>query len=124
MESRINNALVAMMTLTVTLLVWNQAANAALQLIEQTYEIDSTQIERWPLAGDGNLILKPCDACDSVILNVDANTRYLTDFRGNAISLEELLQLKSLIRGREGTYAYVFYTADDNLVTRLILDVD
>lgn len=124
MESRTNNVLVAMMMLAVILLAWNRAANAALQLIEQTYEIDSTQIERWPLADDGTLILKPCDACESVILNVDPNTRYLTNFRGNAISLEELLQLKTLIRGREGTNAYVFYSVEDNLVTRLVLDVD
>jgi hypothetical protein len=113
-----------MMTVAVILLIWNQATNAALQLIEQAYEVDSTQIERWPLADDGNLILKPCETCDSVILSVDGNTRYLTSFGGNAIPLEALLQLKSLIRGRKGTYAYIFYTAEDNLVTRLILDVD
>ena len=124
MESRANNVLIAMMMLAVILLVWTRSTNAALNLIEQAYEIDSTSIERWPLGADGNLILKPCEACDSVILNVDANTRYATSFRGAAISLEELLELKTQIRGRKGINAYVFYRAEDNSVTRLILDVD
>ncbi|NND36298.1 MAG: hypothetical protein HKN81_04095 [Gammaproteobacteria bacterium] len=124
MESRANNVLIAMMMLAVIMLVWNRATNAALQLVEQTYEIDSTSIERWPLAGDGNLIIRPCEGCDSVILKVDADTRYLTSFGGTAISLEELLELKTQIRGRSGVDAFVFYRADDSTVTRLVLDVD
>jgi hypothetical protein len=124
MESRANNVVIAMMMLAVILLVWNRSANAALNVIEQAYEIDSTSIERWPLAADGNLILKPCESCESVILNVDANTRYATSFGGAAISLEEILKLKTRIRGRKGVYAYVFYRAEDSSLTRLILDIE
>ena len=106
------------------LLVWNRATHAALQLVEQAYELDSTQVERWPLADDGQLIVKPCKTCDSVILNVDANTRYLTSFRGSRISLAELLNLKTRVGGRESANVYVFYSTENNLVTRLVLDAD
>ena len=124
MESRVNNVLIAMMMLAVILLVWNRATHAALQLVEQAYELDSTQVERWPLADDGQLIVKPCETCDSVILNVDANTRYLTSFRGSRISLAELLNLKTRVGGRESANVYVFYSTENNLVTRLVLDAD
>ena len=123
MESRANNVLIAMMMLAVILLVWNRATHAALESTQQAYELDSTQIERWPLDEVGSLVLKPCDSCESVVLSVTPDTRYMTGFRGPNITLPELLALKTKIGGRKGTFVYIFYRTADNSVARFVLDV-
>lgn len=123
MESRANNVLIAMMMLAVILLVWTRATSAALVATEQAYELDASQIERWPLGDDGSLILRPCGGCDRVVLRVNAETRYGRSLSGPAMTREELLQLKSTGAVSGDTLVYVFYRPDDGVVTRLVLDV-
>lgn len=122
MESRTTNVLLAMMMLAVILMVWTRATNAALEVVEQAYEINATQVERWPLSDDDRIVLRPCDACDQVTLSVTSGTRYRASNSSMNITREELLQIKSLLRNLESSYVYVFYRPDDGVATRIVLD--
>ena len=122
MKSKSTDALLAMMMLAVILLVWTRATHAALEAMEQAYEVDASRIERWPLGDQGSLVLRPCESCDSVTLTVTPNTRYRSSQSSLNITREELLQVKAMIRDLDDAFVYVFYRPDDGVVNRIVLD--
>lgn len=124
MRSTNANALLVTMMLSAFLMFWTQATQAALDVIEQAYELDASLIERWPLSDDGSLILRPCGTCDSVTLRVTAETAYSASGSSGRISREEFLQIKSLLRGLDDALVSVFYRPSDGIVTRLRLNAD
>jgi hypothetical protein len=124
MESKSLNVLITMTMLAVILLVWTRATNAALERVEDAYELRLEQVERWPLADSTNIVVRPCSRCDRVVLQVNAATRYSNGLRGADIGREELLRVKSTIRDRDNTFVYIFYRPENSSVTRIVLDAD
>ena len=110
--------------LTVLLTVWPRASLAALVATEQAYEVEATQIERWPLGDNGSLVLRPCDSCELVTLTVTPETKYRRSSSGMNITREEFLAAKAQIRDLDDAYVFLFYRPDDGIVNRIVLDAD
>ncbi len=111
-------------TLTVTLLAaaaWGTPAPAALEAIEQAYELSAQQVLRWPLRTGDHVVVRPCDTCDTTTLQVTDSTRFSTGFNAPDISLQDLLRKKTQ-QGSSADYLVIlFYTPDERQVTRMIL---
>jgi hypothetical protein len=123
METGRTNILIATMMLGVILLVWNRSTQAALETIEQSYELTANLVERWPIGDDAHIVLRRCGGCEPVMLRVDAATRYGRSLLGRDITRDELLRLKATLRDADKTFVYVFYRPDDGTVTYFVLDV-
>ena len=92
-------------------------ANAVLVEIEDAFE-SSTELVILPAGGVGNLIVRECGTCKTITLLANARTRA---FVGNQeVPFDEMRSLAESLTAP----VYVFYTADDKLVTRVILDVN
>lgn len=114
-------------TLAIALLAavaWGTPAAAALEAIEQAYELSARQILRWPLRTGDHLLVRPCDTCDTTTLQVTESTRFSTGFNTPDITLRDLLREKTR-QGGQGDYLVVlFYTPDNRQVTRMILRME
>ncbi len=94
------------------------AANANLPQmieIEDVYEVGSRDV-RLPSESVGNLILKQCSACETVVLRVNAKSRAFID--DEEVSFRELQQTAA----RVDTVVYVFFSPEEKVVTRVVLD--
>ncbi len=91
-------------------------ANLPLMIeIEDVYEVGSQDV-RLPSASVGNLILKQCSACETVVLRVNAKSRAFID--DEEVSFRELQQTAA----RVDTVVYVFFSPEEKVVTRVVLD--
>jgi len=115
-------SLVATLIVTTTLLAATPATHAALDVVEQAYEIDATLVERWPLGDTGSIVLRPCAGCDTVVLGVDANTKYRSSRSSLDVTREELMEIKSMLSNPDDALVYIFYRPDDSVATRIVLD--
>ncbi len=84
--------------------------------IEDAYEVASGDVIP-PRDAVGHLILKPCDDCDSVVLNVNARSQAFVG--SDEVSFRELQEAAT---EASESPMYVFYTPDDKTVTRVVLD--
>jgi len=134
MESKSLHVLITMTMLAVILLVWTRATNAALERVEDAYELPLAQVERWPLSDSTNIVIRPCDRCDRVVLHVSRETCYLTGTparktercrlsrnRGKS-ARDSLLRRKSKIHDRDNAFVYVFYDPENRSVASIVLD--
>jgi len=124
MYTRTSNALITIIMLAVILLVWTRATHSALESTVQSYELNASLVERWPLGDVGTIVFRKCDNCDQVILAVDGATRYLLKIGGSPVGRDELLRVKSMITDQTDADVYIFYRTDDDTATRVILDAD
>ena len=104
--------------LIATLLTWSGMATAALDIVEDAYELDISDVQL-PASSAGQVVIRQCDAnnCDVQQLSVDQNTTYhvgestaavpLSDFRQAATGINKLI--------------YVFYSVVTETVTRIVL---
>lgn len=120
-RERIKSTLITTTAIMLTVLL---PAHAELVAVEQAYEINAAQVDRWPLGDTGSLVLRACNSCDSVTLRVDAATRYRLGMSGAEVSRDELVSLQATLRDRKSTPVYVFYRPQDGIATRVVLDVD
>jgi len=100
---------------------WSTPAPAALEAIEQAWELSAQQVLRWPLRTGDHLIVRPCDTCDTTTLQVTERTRFAMGFNTPDITLRDLLREKTRQGGAADYLVILFYTPDDRRVTRMIL---
>jgi len=98
--------------------------HAALVAVEEAYEINAAQVERWPLGDTGSLVIRSCSSCESIALRVDETTEYRLSMAGDKVSRDELVRLQATLRDRKGTHVYIFYRPRDGVATRVVLNVD
>jgi len=97
---------------------------AALNVYEETHELKAKQIMHWPLRAGDSLIFRPCSECSIKTLKVTDQTQFATGFGTAAISLDELLRKKSLLRKGTDHVIAVFYLPKEHQITRLILQTE
>jgi len=112
-----------MTMLTVILLVGIPSAQAALEALEQAYDMTADKVERWPLGDHASIVFRPCASCERLAISVSPATLYARSLSGAFISRAELLELKSVLSNTDDTFVYVFYRPDDGIATRIVLDV-
>jgi len=112
------------LTLLTVLLIYGAATQAALEILEDAYELNTGQILRWPLREGDSLVIKPCDDCSTKVLHTTEKTRYSTGFDAPFISLRELLKEKSRTSDKANDLIIVFFRPDDQQVTRIILQTE
>jgi len=134
MESKSLNVLITMTMLAVILLVWTRTTNAALERVEDAYELRLEQVERWPLADSTSIVVRPCDQCNRVVLHVSRETCYLAgtphkqterckrDANRGKKAREDLLRRKSTVRNPGDAFVYIFYRPEDQSVACIVLD--
>jgi hypothetical protein len=105
-------------------MVFSTSAHAALEVFEEAYELNSTQIIRWPLRAGDSLIIRPCIGCSTRALRVSAETRYATGFNTAPVSLRDLLRVKSKLHDTENYLIAVFFLPDKLLVTHIVLQTN
>ena len=105
---------------TALLLAWLTSANSALRRVESAYELEVRQV-RLPESVGGRVIVRPCTGCRMVVLRVDEATTYHLAVNGPPVMLPELLRAVDAIGARDDGLIYVFYRADSDLVTRIVL---
>lgn len=114
-------ATVVLTIFTTSFLTWVSSAGAALQVVEQSYELRANAIERWPLGDDDSIVLRPCGDCESVVLRVNAQTNYGRNFSGSFLTRTEFMRSKGSVANLRNAYIFVFFRPDDKTVTRIIL---
>ena len=103
-------------TVAITAL-WSGAAPATLTNIENAYETDTANI-RLPDNEQGQVSLRECATCKSVVLRVNQDTRYLIGASSPPVSLD---QLRKAAERAPGRLVVVFYNLDSKVVTRIVL---
>lgn len=121
-RNRIGRAILALALLAVA--AWGMTAQAALEVVEEAWELSADQVLRWPLRAGDRLVIQPCETCDTSALQVTEDTRYSTGFRAPDMSLQDLLREKSRQGGRSDYLVILFYTPDEQQVTRIILQTE
>jgi hypothetical protein len=102
------------------LLAITTPAGAALQALEQAYELTLDQVSL-PGSPDGQLVARPCANCPPVILRLSAQTTYHIRPDNTPVSWQDF---SAAVRSgpRSKTRLAVFYTAEARQVTRLVLE--
>lgn len=95
-------------------------AMAALQAIEQAYELRLDQVTL-PGSPGGRLVVRRCAGCAPVLLQVTATTQYYISSQPTAVSLQELLDAAESSPLRK-SLLNVFYDPATRRVTRLRLE--
>ena len=103
--------------LAVLTLAFASLAQAKLERLEKSFELQLTQIS-WPAHATGKVTIKPCAACDTVRLRVTDATSYHIGARTPGVTLQELIDA---VRDQPNTAVGVFYQPESLVVTRIIL---
>lgn len=116
---------VSTLFLMAMILVLSARAEAALLETQKAYELQASQIVRWPLGPNTSIEIRPCSGCDVVRLQIDAQTLFTDKLRdGEELSLRDLLQRKSQLRSNDEHIIYIFYRTADLRVSRIVLSMD
>jgi hypothetical protein len=107
-------------TLTLLTLALTGLAQASMKRIEESYELDLTQV-MLPAHTADQLTLKACEDCFTVQLSVDAGTSYHVGMRSAGVTLQTLIAAADAVSNREDTPIYVMYQPESLVVTRIIL---
>jgi hypothetical protein len=96
-------------------------ARAALERIEEAFEVALTRVEL-PRHAAGQLRLTPCADCERIALSVGPRTRYLIGYDGEGQPLEALREAAAAVADPRSALVVVIYDTATREVTRLILD--
>ena len=107
-------------TLAVLTLAFTGLAQATLDRIEESYELDLTQVSLPAHQADA-VTLKACEDCYTVQLSVNARTSYHVGMRSAGVTLQTLIAAADAVSNREDTPIYVMYQPESLVVTRIIL---
>jgi len=99
----------------------SSAAFASLIILEKTYELKREQIISLPRSAGGQLSIRACRDCEAAILRVNGNTRYYLHSSTTELTLADWVAEDANTSNKD-KLVYVFYTPDDRIVTRMILD--
>jgi len=97
------------------------AAEAALERIEEAYEVGLTGVTL-PNYEGGQVSFSPCASCERVSLRVDPGTRYLLGNGNEGVTLKTFRESAAAIENPGDSIIYVMFDTNSLVVTRLILD--
>ncbi len=106
--------------LAVLTLAFASLAQAKLDPVEKSFELQLTQIS-WPAHATGKVTVKPCAGCDTVKLQVNAQTSYHIGFNSVGVTLQDLINAADAVHGQPNTGVGVLYKPESLVVTRIIL---
>lgn len=95
-------------------------ARAALEIVEEAYELSLTQV-LIPADERGSVVIRACDTCASLRLQVDARTMYYLAYRTPPVSLAEMNRVLANVSDRRNTSVFVMYEPESLVVTRIVL---
>jgi len=107
--TRFKHAATLLMLLTLTM-AYGTSVQAAMETLEDAYELNTKQILRWPLRTGDSLVVKPCDSCNVTTLQVTEETRYSTGFDAPFISLHDLLNEKTRLNLTANMTSSLFFS--------------
>ena len=122
MQYKSLNLLLALFMLIAIIFTWARTAQAALEIVENAFEVTPGQIE-WPTYDDGRLVVTPCRGCEAVVLTVSDQTVYFLGFSGPGLSRQDLILKATSGSNFRNSMVYLFYRPEDRQVTRIVLDV-
>jgi len=94
-------------------------AQGALDRIEETLELDRTQIELPGFATD-QVVVRTCEDCERLILQVSEGTEYRLGLRGEKVDLQTFRE--AALKGQaEDTLIYVTFATNGQSVRRIAL---
>jgi hypothetical protein len=97
------------------------AADAALEAIEDAYEVELARVEL-PVHALGQVSFAACAGCDRVSLQVGGDTRYLLAGAPPPLSLGSFREEAARTVDPLDAVVYVIYDTRTGVVTRLVLD--
>ena len=119
MERKILNIIGA--TTLSAILILPGLALAALDRIEEAFELDLTQVTL-PAHQASQVVIRECGSCDLQIFQVDGYTSYF--IRSQPVTLAVLLDAAQSVSDRENTLVVVNYSTATEIVTKIRLFVD
>jgi len=94
-------------------------AHGALDRIEETLELDRTQLELPDFATD-QIVVRTCEDCEPLTLQVSERTEYRLGLRGEKVDLRTFRE--AALKGQaEDTLIYVTFATDGQSVRRIAL---
>ncbi len=99
-------------------LAWSGTAFGALELLEDAFELDLTQL-RLPSFSTDQMTIKECDDCETRTVRVDNKTTY--HLGGQSMDLNEFLRATSLLGEKQENMVTVFYLPESLVVTRIVV---
>ncbi len=121
MQSKALNLSLLLIVMTTITFTGSNTARAALEIIEEAFEVTPRQIE-WPTYDEGRLVVHPCPGCEAVALTVSDQTGYFLGFTSPRLSRQELIRKATSGGTFENGMVYLFYRPEDRQVTRVVLD--
>ena len=94
-------------------------AQGALDRIEETLELDRSQVELPSFAG-GSVVVRPCADCETQIFQASASTVYQLGYRGEQVDLQTFRAAAFQGQAKD-TMILVSYSTEDQQVTRIVL---
>lgn len=122
MQHKSLNLLLALFMLIAIIFTWAMTAQAALEIVEDAFEVTPRQIE-WPTYDEGRLVVRPCSGCEAVALTVSDQTGYYLGFDSPRLSRQELISKATTGGNSENSFVYLFYRPENKQVTRVVLDL-
>ena len=99
------------------LLAWSVTATAALDAIEQGYELATSELTL-PAHTAGQVVINSCAECESAIHPVNSQTTYHIGRRTAPVPLADF---RSAVQAEVGTFIHLAYNIETGYVTRITL---
>ncbi len=96
-------------------------ATAALQTIEQAYELTRHQLQL-PTKADNRLRVRPCPKCPTAVLQITAETQWFLAPGADTANRKEWQAAFQQAALQPATLIYVYYEPQTRRVKRLVLD--
>lgn len=99
-------------------LAWMTAANAALIIKEDAFELDISDVSL-PADRNGEIVIRQCEEldCDTTRLSVNPETTYHLGFDSASTTLDAIKQAAAA----RDQPIYIFYRPESETVTRIVL---
>lgn len=94
-------------------------AHGALERIEDTLEVDRSQVEL-PSYTEDRVVVRACEQCDVKILKVNANTVYRLAVNGEPVDLQTFREA-AFKRSARDTLMYITYALDGETIRHIVL---
>jgi hypothetical protein len=102
-----------------TFLACTGLAHAALDKVEDTYELSLSQVQL-PTFSTGNVVVRACPDCEPVLRPVSERTEYRLGSAGPQVTLREL---RDAAKAARNGLVYVAFSTETGAVNRIILSL-
>ena len=104
---------------TLILLTWSGLSSAALDALEDGYELHVDEVSL-PAHAAGRIVIRQCATCEALVHRVDEQTTYHIGVRSAPVTLADF---KYAVSAGDGELLYVFFKPETGVVTRVTLSL-